>query len=429
MRMGLAYDYKGNFRLAEKQYAKALEFIPSDVNAAYYQYFAAINGGRKRVAYKAYENYTTAQMANIKKLEELPLDYKLDKKKAKPLNELDHKTIEEVYFEYGHSFTGNENILSDLFPKHTSILYSEGLVRNTQDYIHLSLNGNLSPFINWTAAFSNNTIHGVNLIQPRNSDYYTTASQVKQMEFYGKLGFYSGDGWNIQISGQFLGYNNYYTDVWTDSISYTVPETEDSILLETPHYKEENMDIKGEDAVFSISLNKKVGLIDFSLFGSYASINNRNPFQIGGELSLLPGGNYGLYLTNRVFYYQDDFTDRIIYKVMAGSKITKKLSFEGSATFGDLKFTNEFNSPIVYNWSEKTSFKGDIVFSYQITSAVRLSLRYQITQKLGSYKYYAYDKMIPSTQYPSYYYASYKKEIDQFKFNQHFLILGLYWVL
>ncbi len=428
MRMGLAYDYQGNFRLAEKHYTKALEFEPSDVNAAYYKYFAAINGGRRSVAYKAYENYNTAQMSSITKLDKLPLDYKLKGGNTKALNNIETKTIEQIYFEYGYSFTGNENKLSGLFPRYKNVLYSEGLVRNTQNYFHLSLKGNLSPYIRWQIAFSDNNIDGFYLIQPQNTNYYTKTALLNQVEIYGKLNFYSGSGWNINISAQYMNYHQQYTDIFTDSISYEVPSNEDTVLLETRHYSEQKINYKDEDIVFTISLNKKVGLIDFSAFGSYASIANQNPFQLGAALTILPSGNYSLYLTNRLFYYHDDFSDRIIYKVIAGAAITKKIKFEGAATFGNLQFTNEPDAPVVYNWSEKTSFKGDLMLSYHINSKISLSIRYQITQKIGSYHYQEYDQLKPSTEYPGYYYVSYRDQDDEFKFNQHFIILGLNWV-
>jgi len=345
------------------------------------------------------------------------------------LNEIENKAFEQIYFEYGYCFTGNDNTLSDLFPKQMSILYSEGLVRSTQDYIHFSVNGNLSPYVRWQFAFSNNTIKGYNLMQPRNAEFYTKQAKVSQAEVYGKLGFYSGDGWNIQLSGQLLSYKNKFTDIWVDSIAYEVPETEDSILLESPHFAEEKINISNQDAVFGISLNRKVGLLDFSIFGSYAKFGEKNPFQLGYELTVLPSGNYSLYLTNRILYYCDDISDRVIYKVIAGASLTDKLHFEGTATFGDIQFTNEPNMPIVYNWSEKTSFKGDLVLRYLITEKINLSLRYQITQKRGSYHYLTYDHLNPSVEYTGYYYATYRNEVDEFKFNQHFIIVGLNWVL
>jgi Flp pilus assembly protein TadD len=61
MRMGIAYEVQSNYRMAEKQFAQALDFKPNDAIAASNLYHAAVNGGRQHVAYKRYMSFTKEQ--------------------------------------------------------------------------------------------------------------------------------------------------------------------------------------------------------------------------------------------------------------------------------------------------------------------------------------------------------------------------------
>ena len=429
MRMGLAYDYQGNFRLAERQYNKALDFSKNDVNAAYYQYYAAYSGGRKNVAYYYYSKYNTFQKLKVLEVEKSKAGNVVIIPEPMALAKIKTKGLSKIDFSYGYSFTGNENKLSSFFTQQMGILYSEGIIRNTQQYFHLGLSGNMTNNIEWQVAYSRNTINGYNLVQPQNNEYFTRDASIKQNDFYAKLAFFSADGWNIELSGQLLKYDNKFTDVWVDSMAYSLPTGNDTILLEKLYFKEQRIKFEDADYVLGIALNKKISLVDFSLFASYASIVDQNPFQIGGELTILPKGNYSLYLTNRLFYYHDDLSDRAVYKVIAGVSLTKKLFFEGAATFGDLQYTNEPHTSIVYNWSEKTSFKGDLTLIYRLNNDINLSLTYMIYQKRAQYHYLRFSGVESSLEYPGYYQSTYDDKIGDNKFNQHFFVLGLNWNL
>jgi len=429
MRIGLAYDYQGNFRLAEKQYKQALKLVPPDVSAAYYKYYAAINGGRENVAYADFKKYNLKQAKAINQDYSKNTNYLFEDQQNVKVQELKIKTFDHLYFAYGYSLTGNNNELANIYPNNTGILYSQGNIRLNQSYLNFNIGGNISSNAKWNLTYNNSRINGVKLIQAKEADYISAPTSVIQNELYTSLSLFSGDGWNIKATAQLIHYNSNFIFV-EDSIKYKIPEnTEDTLLIDSVQFGYIEEQVKGNDYVFGLSLNRKVGLFDFSIFGTYANILDENPFQIGGEITILPKGNYTLYLTNRLFYYHDNNSDRYIYKVSAGTSISKKMNLDASATFGNLQFTNEPGLAVVYNWAEKTTFKGDIVLSYQIIPKLYLSLRYQITQKQSLYNYYQLDEILPSTELDGYYYATYKEESSFYKFNQHFVILGLSWIL
>ena len=429
MRLGLAYDYQGNFRFAEKQYKEALKHIPTDVNAAYYNYYAAINGGRKRVAYANFKKYSLDQAKSIKKDDNPKMKYLYESQQNSTIHHIRTKPIDHLYFAYGYAFTGNKNKLADIYPQHRGVLYSVGNVRESQTFFNFSLGGNISPMVEWDLSYNYSKINAVKLLQPRDTIHQDVPISVIQNELFLGTRVYSGNGWNMRMTGHILHYNSDLISVFSNT-EYEVPENiEDTLLVETTSFGITDIIIKKNDYVVGLSVNKKIGLVDFSIFGSYASILDKNPIQVGGELTILPKGNYSLYLTNRLFYYTDESSQRFIYKVSAGSVLTKKINFDASITFGDLQFTNEQGVAVAYNWSEKTTFKGDLVFSYKIAEKVYLSLRYQLSQKQSVYTYYAIDETLESDSSPGYYYNTYKEKEGFYKFNQHFVILGLSWKL
>ena len=425
MRMGLAYDYQGNFRLAEKQYKEALKLVPTDVNAAYYNYYAAVNGGRKHVAYSDFKSYNLEQAKSINKESDSKNNYLYEDHRNINVQKIKTKAIDRLYLAYGYSITGNDNKLADIYPNHGGILYTEGNIRLNQSYLNFSVGGNLSSMIEWNLSYNNGKINATKLIQPRDTSHLSVPISVLQNELFAGIKVFTGNGWNIRMTGQILHYNTNYITV-INSITYEVPEdSNDTLLTEKSQYGFTDAIIKGNDYVLGLFINKKIALFDFSLFGSYASILDINPYQLGGEITILPKGNYSLYLTNRLFFYHDELSERFIYKVSAGSSLAEKMKVDASATFGNLQFTNEPGIPVVYNWAEKTTFKGDIVFSYLINTKLSLSLRYQFTQKQSLYNYYAIDEILPSTELNGYYYTTYKEESAFYNFNQHFVILSL----
>ena len=429
LRMGMAYGFMTNYRSAEKQYKKALEFVPGDIEAGVLNYYAAINGGRKHVAYSDFLKYNEAQVKEIKN--KTSEDIKEESKDD--LYAIETPILDRLYFSYGYSFTKNTSQLADIFPKHAGTLYSQGNIRENQSYANLSLGGHLSTMLEWDFSYNRNDILGVQLVQPSIKDYLKQETDIRQNELFAGLNYFAGNGWNIKATGQLLFYKANMFSV-KDSIGYSLPSLGevievDSILSQTDHFVFNESTKSNNDYVFGLSVNRKIGLVDFSVFGTYAKIQDKNPFQIGGELVLLPSGNYSLYLSNRLFYYKDSQSEKYIYKVGAGARITQKLNFDATATFGDLQFTNEPNLPVVYNWSDKTSFKGDLVFTYNISKDVYLSLRYQITQLQSTYVSHTFNDLVQSTAYPNHYYKTYKQEEFLYKYNQHFVILGLTWLL
>jgi hypothetical protein len=429
MRMGLAYDYQGNFRLAEIQYEKGLKMIPTDDNAAYYKYYAAINGGRPFVAYKNYSEFTDNQRKKIQPNKDKKNKYLFEDEVFGVDKRVDLKALDQLSFSYGYAFTNNNHKSEEILDKNNYQLFSSAYIRNNQSYFNLQLAGNASNSARWHFSYNFSNINMNYLNRILDSAVTTEDTRVKQNELYLGIEIFSGDGWSLGANAQYITYKSSYNYSELVSINYSIPPGEDSILSAQPVLNKTNGILENQDYVAGISLRKKINIFDIAAYANYAEIADRNPFQLAAELNIIPYGNYQFYINNRILYYNDQQDKKWIYKVSTGGKLIGKSRFEASATFGNLKYVVEPSSSVVYNWSENTTFKADVVLSYPLAKQVFLSLRYQISQKKSATYYYGIDDFEKSETLPNYYLATYKLFSNDFNFNQHFFILSLHWYL
>jgi tetratricopeptide (TPR) repeat protein len=428
MRMGLAYDNQGNFRKAEMQYDKALGFLSNDVNAAYFKYFAAINGGREEVAYSSFDHSNFDQQMAIRKalfsdsvFARLPQQTRLTKQISPNFLTLAHAS-------FGYSNTGNQDKLNSLFPQNKNTLLGQAILRDNQSLANLGLAGHFGKYIRWYGAYFHHDIQSAFISQKLNNDLETNTGKISQNEIFFSLEPSLGNGWSVNMNGHALFYKGVYKYSEIEDISYSLPDQQDTILKVNPEFNDFDGNFSDTDYVLGIGLKKKISITDISIFGNYSQIALKNQWQLGGEITLLPLGNYGMYITNRLLYFHED-EGRFIYKVTAGGKLYKKLNFMACATFGDLLHTTEPGVGLVYNWSDHTSYKGDFMLSYPLTKKIYITIHYQITQKSTDYSVYQVSDYTLSSTYQGFYETEYKESIPSYQYNQHFVILGLIWYL
>lgn len=418
MRIAKAYQEEGNYRLAEKHFNTALTFQPNDTAAAYQLLETAKMGCRISVADHDYASFDNIQKEAISKR----LGFSSVQEK------MPYKYFDHISASFAYSFTNRNTGLDDLFVEANTVAYSAGRVRQSQRLAQLNAGGRLQNYIRWQLAYNYKQIDGVELFDARNRKAEQGDFQVSQNEIFAGLTFFSGDGWNFNINGMILPYKNQSVEFQLDSIGYIIPSEEaDSILIDDLFIGSNTTNQNGSDYAFSASINRKINIIDFSIFANYLIIEDDNPFQMGGEITILPNGSYHLYLSNQIFWHHDQFEDRVIYKVMVGGLLFKKLDFKAGAIFGNVQNTKSFNGPTVYNWSEKTQYTGDFALKYNMNETFSIFILYQISQKTGQYHFEHFSGLISSSGYPGYYQAYYTTKQDQFRLLEHQIKLGLLW--
>lgn len=420
MRIANAYKKEGNYRLAEKHFKEALSFQASDTAAAYQLVETAQMGCRVSVANHYYTSFEPQQKEAISK--RLGINSTEES--------LPYKYFDHISAAFAYSFTNRNSDLNDLFVEASTVAYSAGKVRQSQMLAQVDAGGKFNNSIRWQLAYNYKQIDGVELFDARNREAEQGEFQVSQNEIFAGLTFYSGDGWNFNINGMALPYSNLSVKYQLDSIGYIIPSDEnDSILIDDLHIGSSSSTQNGADYAFSASINRKINIVDFSIFANYLIINDDNPFQLGGEITILPNGSYNLYLTNQVFWHHDQYDDRVIYKIIVGGHLLKKLDFKAGAIFGNVQNTKSFNGPSVYNWTEKTQYMGDFALKYNVNQVFSLFLQYQISQKTGKYHFEHFTGLSSSPDYPGYYYADYATANGQFNLIEHQIKLGLKWKL
>jgi hypothetical protein len=418
MRMGIAYEVQSNYRMAEKQFAQALDFKPNDAIAASNLYHAAVNGGRQHVAYKRYMSFTKEQKTLV-----LGEDSSFDSIKL-PVN---FKTLEQVSFYIGQSFTNNNSNAETILPSYESVLYSQSNIRNNQFSGNISLMGNISENFSWNIAYNYLQINGNYLLRNQLDDLIIEEEKTQQNAFFGKLIFWSGNGLSVEAYTHLLSYNSDTYNTELVSYSYLPPVINDTVFSVIPNLETKNETKSNTDWIAGIKINKSIGLLDLAVFANYAQIFESNPLQLGGEITILPNGNYHLYLTQRITYYTDDTSDRFIYKVIAGGHLIKRLQFLAATTFGDIQQTNEAAYAISYNWSEKTTYKADVGLRYPLSEKVLLSLHYQFIQKKNETDFQQFNGYMENSE--AVFVPTFKKVVDEYDFFEHFVFLGLMWSL
>ncbi len=428
MRMGLAYDHQGNFRKAEMQYDKALGFLSNDVNAAYFKYFAAINGGREEVAYSSFDHSNFEQQMAIRKALFPDSVYAHSPQQAQLTKKISPNFLTLAHASFGYSFTGNQDKLNSILPQNKNTLLGQAIIRDNQSFVNLGLAGHLGRYVRWYGAFVRHDIQSAFISQKLNNELETTTGKISQNEIFFMLEPSLGNGWSVNLNVHALYYKGMYKYSEIEDISYSLPDQQDTILKVNPDFNDFTGNFSDKDYVLGFGLKKKVSITDISILGNYSQIADKNQWQLGGEITLLPLGNYSMYITNRLLYFHED-EGRFIYKVTTGGKLYKKLNFMASATFGDLLHTTEPGVGLVYNWSDHTSYKGDFMLSYPLMKKIYITLHYQITQKSTDYSAYQVSDYTPSSTYQGFYETEYKESILSYQYNQHFAILGLIWYL
>lgn len=419
MRMGNAYNHQGNYRLSEKHFTKALEFKSTDANAAFYQYQAAINGGRQDVAYHNYLSFNEEQKDLITGEDKTQADSKLP---------IQLKALEQVSVFTGYSFTNNQNF-DEILPLTAGLLYQESQIRSHQFYADLGLKGNISSILTWDLSYHYNQINGDYIFREKNYTLESKKSNISQNEFFAGLSYFTGCGWSISAYGALLNYSQEQYATSVENYNYYITAENDSILGTNPDYINTYVKERNNDYAIGLKLKRTINLFDISLFASYAEMLNENPLQIGGEVTILPNGNYDFYLSNKLSYLDKSGKNEWLYKVSVGGKLYKDLQFFAAANFGNLQYSNELDLNIVYNWTEPTSFKGDFGLSYPLNENLWISAHYQFFQKESNVYQNQLFYLNPSDEFVGFYEPQYKETTDTYKFNEHFVFLGFVWYL
>jgi len=378
LRLGFAYYYSTNYRLAAEQFSKALKFNSADTLAAQYFNLSCKYGGR------ANENYQIKnQPRPFKCIESInsnagfadysqKIDYKITDS-TQIYNELDRPRFLS-YLDFGikmnvaksfsmflsanqYNFKGTKG-----FSYYTSDATRDSTV--TTDYGHY-----------YTYLFQNSL---------KNSEFEIS---TKQNAFYLQGSYYPIRGLKIVPAVQFLQIekNNIYaypdSTLKTDTAWFNKYDTSWHTFDYTNHgYKFARNDTSYFDFVASLAVYKDLGCFNIGINGSIARLYNQKIKQFGVSILWYPFGNTNLYTSasfSRKFSQADN---SIISDFLIGARILKKSWLEGSYTLGKLSAFSELNSYLVYNQPYLISNRWGFTFYQLIYNTLSANIGFKHNQ-------------------------------------------------
>ncbi len=354
MRMGIAYYQQKRYAQAAKHFAYVYKENVGDPVLSEYLYYSYLLSGQ----------YRDARM--------LKATFKSKQKMVMELEE--DKFIEQVYFEF------IQYELTDLLidkPLITDVM--EQSAKKNQSYFNLSIS---HPVNERTTLY-----HGFSRI---NSDSYqrTDGSEypmlydlaVNQNEYYVSLNKRLDNGLDLNVAAHLLSTHL----IGTDTIPLTSP---------MPRFGQSEItlyDYKERSVAASVSVSKRLTLIELGLGTSIGIMNSG--FQLQPEASLLwyPFGNTQLYTTTTASFLLNATTDGTysnpIFSQAIALSFFKIFRIESSASFGRMQNFMEYNAFVANNDLDATFFRYQAKFNVAFSNQrINLFVRYRHADKVNEY--------------------------------------------
>ena len=415
LRAGIAYYYKGNYSKAIQHLEKAYAFNQMDATANKYLYYALINSNRRLEASALSKKFTT----EFKK----QLDADSD-----PL-------INSMNLETGPILSNNfsQNRANNLAGQDS--LFGEQDLNGNKYYNQLGFGVNILPNVSLYVGYNNLIISKLKQIQTSdlvktgydtildNGWYYVDTVYGRELQMqennynflqhglYASASIAAGKSWIITPSAHWLHINYKTLFAYSEFQSYYAQSYDTVPSIKKVFYTKME-EVKIYNYVLSLALNKSYSIFNFGLFGSWSDLNYLNQYQAGAKVMVFPNGNLNLYSSAKFVSAWEDGDNRLVFELLAGSKLSKKVWGEGSITVGQMKNFNENNAYIIYNSGDEITLRAGGNFIVPLSPKVELSLRYQYV-KLQGYR----DRLTSND----------KLKTSTISYNNHLLIGGLLW--
>jgi len=365
-RIGVAYYYLGNYRMAAYHLEKAMIFNSDDPTELEYLYYSYIFSGRTSDA-----NFITSKMTDDLK-EKLGFKTKL---------------LSSVYIEGGPSISNNIPKNASIDINDTANIYGENDLNNNIIYAHIGLKHDILPFLSFYHGYSHIAIEKRKIISIQKWD--SIANILYNRDSIGNYTLIQNEYYinsDIQLNkGLKLTPAFHFIQVDSKSLIYQFDIV--------GKFSSSTLSIK--NYVASLALSREYKKTSMSIFATYSNLNSAKQIQGGIGITYFPFGNLNLYTnTNLTYFYQKTSggqgqgsakETRFIFDQMIGFKLFPKLWSEASITLGNLANYNEKNAFIVYNIADKINLKTGISVIYSLSSKIELSLRYQFLNRESDY--------------------------------------------
>ncbi len=376
-RLGISYFNQKKYLLAIKHFSKALEYYPGDFYT------------------KEYLFYCNLYLNNLDEAKQiilmLPINFQSYYSKMigneKLLNiESGFQTTSYTNNQLANTFMGSDGVYSESDRMKSLQYYQIGvnfpILKKMKLYTGMSYvqnnrvrhlySNDMSYIYDYQNAVFNKSIKLKDTAQE-----YT----LSQYQFYLGSTFSLPKRYSLQVGFQNMYYFQNKIEAQSDSSK--------SLFLDTLiyNYKYQINPSTLNNFVTSVSLSKTFSNFNTSIGFGYANIDKTSIYQVGGQLTYSPFGNYNLNFTVG-YYLSADSTIRNVGFAKVVGRITDNWWFEIYHYQGNLKNFHESNAYVVYNISDVIKSKSGINLAYYINPNWTLNFRYDYLTRSSNYVRY-----------------------------------------
>jgi hypothetical protein len=333
-------------------FRKALEFNQNDPIALEYLYASLLSTGDLAEARLLASTYSPA----------------FRKKLGIPARRL----ISSAFLESGYMANSQASKLKAFRP---DVQLSE--VYLLPDYWYLSAGVNLEAGRRFSASLSTNILSFKSIQQflIQNQAPQILDVPFDQRAVYLSGSYYLGKGFHLSLAGQILAYTMpLYT--WTNGT--TGIQYIQNALVYT-------------DFAFDGSVTKRFPYVTVELGADANRFKNVWYRQARAGLTLYPAGNVNTYLMAGATWIADSLASagRFVVHAAAGRKLFGSVWIEGEFFYGDIRNFSEHNAYVVFNNLDLINKRmGASLLAYSVLPHLDLTLRYQYTRRLASWRTY-----------------------------------------
>jgi hypothetical protein len=342
MRAGIAYYETGNYRIAERNFQKALGFNNLDSLTYEYLYYSLLYSGKEREADFFYEENLPLFSPKIsqknKKLEEIYFDLVLNTStEPEPEKLMNYAEIEGL--------SGNQIIPKSFYL--TSFL----LRHDVSKRVSISHGGT---YLRKKSFY----------YLPLDSGYANNGHSINQYQYYGLINFNLGHGFWINTSGH---------QVYYYSPPFSYKNQLSSTSFEVASYNKSSFS-------GNLSLNKNIWLLTLNAGIGFSKFNLADQFQQNYGIDIYPLGNLNLYGIFKFYNVSESINQSSLSRKLilfkTGFRISDKFWTEASVLSGEIKNMTLNDAYIIYNGTETITRKLDLnlIFPFRkFTFSIRTS--------------------------------------------------------
>jgi hypothetical protein len=240
---------------------------------------------------------------------------------------------------------------------------------------------------------------------------------VYQHEMHLGATIYAGSGFRIMPAVHLVnvGYRNTGVSYQFDTVYYPAWYTNFDSTLYTFPFTQLQYTFTTHDTLYtnwlaSLKISKELGVFSLGLSGSFSKLNGSTQKQIGATATYFPFGNLHFYGTSSISGFFQKKEKRLLLSQLIGARVTPWLWAEGIFHYGDFTNSNILNGSVVFNSSDRISYRAGGSLTFILNRKIQLSLLYQFTAKESlQYYYVKIDDPDPAKI----------REVQQVKYNKY----------